>query len=187
MGPDLVDVLVEDHRRIERLFTEIAGSADPTERGGDLVAATIAELSRHIVVEEEYLYPLINAIPTGGPAMAADALRESQHAEVLMKRLERAVHDGDADRVVADLCWVVEGHVRTTEGELFPVLRRECPPDDLQHLAGVVEMARRTAPTRAHPGAPSTPPWNQILAPGLGLIDKLRDALAGRPTRREDV
>ncbi|MFY7066141.1 hypothetical protein ACOQFV_09790 [Nocardiopsis changdeensis] len=36
------------------------------------------------------------------------------------------------------------------------------------------------APTRPHPGAPDTPPADRLLAPGAGLIDRMRDALSGR-------
>jgi hypothetical protein len=41
-------------------------------------------------------------------------------------------------------------------------------------------MAKKMAPTRPHPAAPDTPPANKLLAPGAGLVDRLRDALTGR-------
>lgn len=40
--------------------------------------------------------------------------------------------------------------------------------------------AERIAPTHPHPAAPDKPPANKILAPGAGLTDRVRDALAGR-------
>ena len=36
------------------------------------------------------------------------------------------------------------------------------------------------APTRPHPSAPDTPPLNKILAPGAGLVDRIRDKITGR-------
>jgi len=36
------------------------------------------------------------------------------------------------------------------------------------------------APTRPHPLASDRPPLNRLLAPGAGLIDRMRDALSGR-------
>jgi hypothetical protein len=48
-------------------------------------------------------------------------------------------------------------------------------------------MAKTTAPTRPHPAAPDTPPWNTVLAPGAGLVDRIRDAVSRRPTRPQDL
>ncbi|PNG20684.1 hemerythrin, partial [Streptomyces cahuitamycinicus] len=33
---------------------------------------------------------------------------------------------------------------------------------------------------RPHPSAPDTPPANKLLAPGTGMVDRLRDMLSGR-------
>ena len=186
LGPDLVDVLVGDHRVIDRLLSTVAadGAGDaPADTGDRHLSMTIAELARHITIEEDYLYPLVREIAPGGDVMAATGLSQADDAEQLMKRLERAPRDVTRTALVNDLAEVLRGHVEATEHDVFPALRRTYPPDQLAHLAGVVEMARRTAPTRAHPGAPSTPPWNQILTPGIGLVDKVRDALTGRRTK----
>ena len=42
--------------------------------------------------------------------------------------------------------------------------------------------SKKMAPTRPHPSAPDRPPANKILGPGVGLIDRMRDALTGRNT-----
>jgi hypothetical protein len=49
-------------------------------------------------------------------------------------------------------------------------------------LAEQFQQAKKTAPTRPHPAAPDKPPANRIMDPGAGLIDRLRDALASRPS-----
>ncbi|MEH1015121.1 hypothetical protein V6U90_18650 [Micromonospora sp. CPCC 206060] len=49
---------------------------------------------------------------------------------------------------------------------------------------GFPGTARTIAPTRA---APDHPPANRLLALGTGLVDRLRDALRGRPTSREEL
>ncbi|WP_345703952.1 hypothetical protein [Kitasatospora paranensis] len=36
------------------------------------------------------------------------------------------------------------------------------------------------APTRPHPDAPSSPTARRLLAPGIGLIDRVRDYRSGR-------
>jgi hypothetical protein len=44
------------------------------------------------------------------------------------------------------------------------------------------ERSKRMAPTRPHPSAPDKPPANKILGPGVGLIDRMLDALTNRDT-----
>ena len=50
----------------------------------------------------------------------------------------------------------------------------------MQELGHKVEQAERVAPTRPHPSSPSEGAPLAALAPGVGLVDRLRDALSGR-------
>jgi len=63
--------------------------------------------------------------------------------------------------------------------------RRETIFTELQAGAGTPEYRNQLvdymiAPTRPHPLASDRPPLNRLLAPGAGLIDRMRDALNGR-------
>jgi hypothetical protein len=70
--------------------------------------------------------------------------------------------------------------VRDEEDNLFVSLRQACTAEVLQDLGEKVRRAKKTAPTRPHPGAPDTPPANKVLGPGVGLVDRVRDAITGR-------
>jgi hypothetical protein len=70
--------------------------------------------------------------------------------------------------------------VADEEGNLFPRLRSSCPADALDDLGDKVRQAKKMAPTRPHPSAPDKPPANKLLAPGVGMVDRMRDALTGR-------
>ena len=48
--------------------------------------------------------------------------------------------------------------------------------------AGKVETAKKLAPTRPHPGAPNNQLFHKLAGPGVGMVDRLRDRLAGRAT-----
>ena len=74
------------------------------------------------------------------------------------------------------------GNARTmlVEQNLFPMLRASCSPEALDRLGDKVRQAKKTAPTRPHPSAPDKPPANKLLAPGAGMVDRVRDALSGR-------
>ncbi|TDD65450.1 hemerythrin domain-containing protein [Jiangella aurantiaca] len=176
----VVDVIVEDHREVEELFREAETAVDPAElrRATDRV---IAELVRHSVAEEEYLYPALREHLDDGDELADREIEEHAEAERTMKELE-ALDAADADfrPKLEQLIAEIRHHIGEEESDALPRLAAACPTEELTRLGEQVERAKRLAPTRPHPSAPDRPPWNKILAPGAGLVDRVRDALSGR-------
>ncbi|WP_200308467.1 hemerythrin domain-containing protein [Streptomyces adelaidensis] len=180
-GGDVIAELTTDHEEVEEMFGEIEAltSGDPQRK---LYAdkATI-ELVRHSVAEEAYLYPAVREHIPGGDAIADQELDDHAEAERTMKELERCkADDPEFDRLVTQLMTQIRSHIGDEENNLFPRLRESCSGDVLNSLGEKVRMAKKTAPTRPHPAAPDTPPANKLLAPGMGLVDRMRDALTGR-------
>lgn len=173
---------------MKRLFAESdSGAGDPSHRR-QVANAMTAELVRHSVAEEQYLYPLARQVLAGGDDLADHEI--SQHAEVeeLLKRLEPVpATDPSFDRTVREVAAAVLGHIDEEESDLFPRLREACAEDELLVLGRKVSEAKRIAPTRAHPSAPHTPPKNKVLAPGAGLVDRVRDAFSHRATEPDEV
>lgn len=185
---DLVDLLVEDHREVEELFRELESGQGDSERRRQVADVMIAELVRHSVAEEQYLYPTARGVLPDGDELADHETQEHAEAEKLMKRLEGLdPRDAEFDRLVGQLIDDVRHHIEEEEGVLFPKLRHACPQNELIDLARRIAAAKDAAPTRPHPSSPSNPPWNQLLDPGTGLVDKMRDALSRRPTRPDDL
>jgi len=89
--------------------------------------------------------------------------------------------------LAADLAAAVRRHVEADAEELLPVLTQMAPIDDLIRVGNRFEMAEEAAPTRPHPGTPSTPPWNKVVDPAVAVLDKLRDAVTGRTTYPVDL
>jgi len=177
---DLVDKVIADHREVEEVFKQIEQNDAPPQRR-DLVEHVIAELVRHSVAEEEYLYPTARRVLPDGDKLANDKLREHSDAEWVMKRIEKThSEDRQFDELVAKLIEDVRRHVQDEERDLLPRLRAACDETNLRKLGEKFEHSKALAPTRPHPSAPNRPPMNKILAPGEGLIDRLRDALTGR-------
>ena len=56
--------------------------------------------------------------------------------------------------------------------------RDDQPTSDL-----AVEAAKKAAPTRPHPSAPHSALFHKTVGPGIGMVDRLRDKLTGRPNR----
>ncbi|MFI6789658.1 hemerythrin domain-containing protein [Nonomuraea sp. NPDC050383] len=179
---DVITVLVTDHREVEQVFAELETMIGAIgERPQTLAEQVVIELVRHSVAEEAYLYPAVREHVPGGDELADKEIAEHAEAEETMKRLER-LEPGDDDfwPVLEELMREIRHHIQDEEGDLFPRLRAACPPEALTELGAKVERAKKLAPTRPHPSAPDKPPADKLLAPGAGLIDRLRDALTGR-------
>jgi hemerythrin superfamily protein len=179
---DLVEDIITDHREFLSIFAEIESGGDPRTQP-DLVEHVIAGIVRHAVAEEEYVYPTARSVLPNGDEIAEHEIKEHSEAEEIMKAIEKAgTEDAQYDDLVRKLIGDIRHHIEDEEEDLLPALRDACPPEKLQELSEKFQRAKRTAPTRPHPLAPDRPPANRILAPGAGLVDRLRDALTGRHT-----
>jgi hemerythrin superfamily protein len=181
---DLIDVLVHDHRTIEDLFLELESVGWEPRRIRDLVDVTVAELMRHAVAEEQYLYPAVRKYLDDGDELAGRALAEHREAERLMSDLMGTdVEHPEFGPLVTRLIREVRQHVAAEETALFPRLRIECEPDVLVNLGTEVLSAKKLAPTRPHPSAPH----NRLAGPIMGLVDQTVDALTDRPTTVDEL
>lgn len=180
-GTDLISVIVEDHRKVEAVFTELEAGVGSARERKDIVDHVIAELVRHSVAEEQYMYPATRTRLPDGDQLADREISEHARTEELMKRLERSVPgDADFEKHLTELISEIRHHVREEETHLLPQLREACSTDELAELGSRVLRSKAVAPTRPHPKAPDRPPANRILDPGVGFIDKIRDTLSGR-------
>ena len=176
-GRNVVDVVNEQHDELLGLCERLEASPDD-RRLADVV---IAALSRHLSAEEQYLYPAVRTAVPGGEDLADRELAEDHELLVTLKRL------GTGADVAAELAAAVRRHVEADAEELLPVLTQMAPIDDLIRVGNRFEMAEEAAPTRPHPGTPSTPPWNKVVDPAVAVLDKLRDAVTGRTTYPIDL
>ncbi|GAA2032485.1 hypothetical protein GCM10009740_23230 [Terrabacter terrae] len=181
-GEDVVDVLTTDHREAMALIGEIRLTQEASTRR-DLADTLIAELVRHAVAEEMYVYPAMKKHLPDGEAAVEHDLEEHQQLEETMKQIE-GVDGGDPqfDELLRTLESVLGDHITDEEGEHFPQLRAALPPAELVELAGKVEAAKKLAPTRPHPAAPNNQLFHKLAGPGVGMVDRLRDRLANRST-----
>ncbi|WP_372348405.1 hemerythrin domain-containing protein [Streptomyces sp. KL116D] len=148
-----------------------------------IVNSFTIELVRHSVAEEEHLYPAVRRLVPAGDALADQEIKDHSEAEKLLKQVEQLPPDAATfDDLVARLQAEVSGHVQDEENNLFPRLRESCDDRELLELGDKIRSAKKAAPTRPHPHphAPNTPPGNKLLAPGTGLVDRVRDYLTGR-------
>lgn len=181
---DMIGVLVHDHREVEETFQQLEklGAGDHDQRR-DLTEQAITELVRHSVAEEAYLYPTTRSVLPDGDKLADEEISEHAEAEYLMKRLEQTdTTDPEFGPMLSGLMTDIRHHVSEEENELFPRLRQALEPGQLEELGKKIQRTKKLAPTRPHPSAPDHPPANKLMAPGAGLVDRLRDAFSHRST-----
>ncbi|WP_043267717.1 hemerythrin domain-containing protein [Streptomyces sp. CT34] len=178
---DVISELTADHREVDELFARFGDTPPGSEERKRLADSITIELVRHSVAEEQHFYPAVREHVAGGDVLADRGIAEHGRIEQLLKDLEgRAPADLDFDRLMVKVRTEVRAHVDDEENNLFPRLRESVHPFVLESLGRKVHEAKRTAPTHPHPSSPHTPPANKLLAPGLGLVDRVRDCLTGR-------
>lgn len=178
---DLIEVILKDHREVEAAFVELEERTGDPQARKDLVDHVIAELVRHSVAEEQFMYPAARSRLSDGDDIVDHELQEHAEAEEVMKRLEGLEPDDPQfEPLLKQLMDDIRHHISEEEGDLLPRLKAACDRKELQELGHKVAVAKEFAPTRPHPHAPDTPPGNLILGPGVGFIDKIRDTLSRR-------
>ncbi len=183
-GPmrDATEILADDHKEFLALVGSIEGTPDPIMRR-ELADTLIAEIMRHAVAEEMFVYPAIKKHVPDGAAEVEHDKEEHQEIVLAMKQMEDVeASDPRLMEGVVRLRDLLIEHAGSEEGEQFPKLRAHIPHKDLLEMAGKVEAAKALAPTRPHPSAPHSALFHKLVGPGVGFVDRLRDRLEGRHT-----
>jgi hemerythrin superfamily protein len=181
-APDVVDELTGDHRQVLDLLGAISATIDPAERR-DLADVAIAEVVRHSVAEEMYVYPAMRDHLPDGPHMVDHDTKEHAELEGIMKRLEDVGADEPRfTELVEAMTQALRHHAEDEEATQFPQLRAHLSEEQLVGLRHKVQAAKKLAPTRPHPDAPNSELFHKLAGPGVGLVDRLRDRIAHRRT-----
>lgn len=141
MSWDVVDLITQDHREVERLFDELR--AHPEKRAL-LVPVLSAMLIAHSRAEETEVYPVARQ-EAGEKEEVAHSQEEHAQAEQLLARLaEQDPESGDFGSALQELIDAVTHHVEEEESQVLPGMR--------ERLAGQrrEELGRAFASARAH-------------------------------------
>ncbi len=186
-GRNVVDVIADEHRRLLDLCAELTDASVPADRRRRVAQVVTAALSRHLSAEEQYLYPAVRAAVPGGDDLAAREVAEDRAILVTLQQLAAATEDADLERLGSAVAVQLRRHADSAAEELLPLLSQMASAQELVRLGNRVETAKEAAPTRPHPGTPATPPWNKVIDPAVGVVDKMRDAVGGRVTYPQDL
>lgn len=179
---DVVDILTADHREMTELLARATQTQDAEQRR-DLVETAIAEVMRHAVAEEMYVYPVMEKhLPNGKEEVEHDKQEHDEIVQVMKKLEEADAADPAFMNLVQELDKQLRHHVDDEESDQFPKLRANLSGEQLLEMGDKVQKAKQLAPTRPHPSAPHSELFHKSVGPGVGMIDRLRDKLTGRQT-----
>jgi hemerythrin superfamily protein len=178
--PDVIALLEHDHREVEQMFAEFETSTDAKERR-TIADKIIIELVRHSEAEEQAVYPAMKKALPDGEQLVEHEISEHSEAEEIMKKLDGMdPEDAQFPVLMGQLQSAIREHIHEEETDAFPRFRDAVGKDELDKLGGMVEKLKKIVPTHPHPAAPDHPPFNALLGPGAGLLDRVRDLLTGR-------
>jgi len=182
-GTDMVSVLVKDHEEMKQYFRELEATTDPKARR-DVADRLTAEVARHSVAEEMYVYPAARKILPNGDELIDEEIKEHSEAEELLKSWEGM--DGDDPQFMPTFQKIRDGllhHIdEEEEPKLFPEMQAALSAEEQEDLGAKITKAKKLATTRPHPSAPDSPPGDKILGIPTGIVDRIRDKMSGRST-----
>ncbi|MEU1397051.1 hemerythrin domain-containing protein [Micromonospora zamorensis] len=174
-GRSIADIVDREHRQLLALLDRLTGPDATPQEGLPVLSAA---LSRHLSAEEQYLLPAVRA--------ALPAATERVDAEIAADAGLLNALKGLTDEALTEVAERVRQHVDGVGG-LVTELRAVATDEELIRLGNRLEIAEEAAPTRPHPGTPATPPWNRIVEPAVGVVDKVLDVVTRRPTYLADL
>ncbi|TMG40778.1 MAG: hemerythrin domain-containing protein [Chloroflexi bacterium] len=137
---DAIDLLKQDHRKVEKLFSEIEKSKDGRDR---LFTELATELTVHAEIEEQLFYPAVqNAKQTHD--LVLESFEEHKQVKMVLADLEKTDKSTDTWRArLKVLMEDVQHHVKEEETELFPKVKEKIlSRDELETLGQRMEAMK---------------------------------------------
>jgi len=173
---DIDHLIADDHAVVERQFQHLEAG-----RGNRrvLVDQVAFELALHAFAEETVLYPLWKELGMEGEH--DDAEQEHQQIKELLATLGRTdPGDDEFEQSLTRLIEVTRHHVADEETQELPEFRRKAGAERMAELGRQFLAAKRMAPTRPHPHAPSEGVAERVAGMLAKPLDQVRDMMSGR-------
>jgi hypothetical protein len=144
--PNAIDLLNDEHRRLDVLFAEYDAGMD-----GDVVERIATALTLQTQIEERVIYPMARERLPEGPVLVADAQRAHEAIKSLLAEAEDSTPLALPD-VFAELRVVVDRHVEVEAAMLMPRLREVMGDEALERLGTALESERASVLASSDPG-----------------------------------
>lgn len=166
--PDVIQLLNQDHRKVEELFSRFENSTS-----WEICQQICDELEIHAELEEEIVYPPLARIDS---ELEKEAEKEHDEAKQLIATIRRGGPDaGDLQQNMRKLKQAIEHHVQEEESEAWPKMRDELGRTKLDELGTEVEQRKRQLVGTA--SGTTTSSTSSGGSAGGGLLDLTKEEL----------
>lgn len=146
-APNAIELLEQDHKKVQKIFKQVEKMDGDEEALGALVAEAIAELKVHTQIEEEVFYPAAREV-LGDDEESEDLLNEANVEHESAKTLIEKLEGMDASDPYYRATFTVLGeyvnhHIQEEESEMFPKAKKA--KMDLEGLAEELLEAKQRA------------------------------------------
>ncbi|KAA8641975.1 hypothetical protein EYZ11_004264 [Aspergillus tanneri] len=175
MTPRISDTIKEDHREIEATYDRIITSYDRDEQIRFQNLFTW-ELARHFVGEELIIYPAFEKHIPDGASIADKNRKVHQRVKEQLKTFQTM--DPTNPRYIPTIKTLMENlapHIREEEDSQLGALENALSSHDSEHMSKSFNRTKIFVPSRAHPGAPSKPPFETVVGLLTAPVDQLAD------------
>jgi hemerythrin superfamily protein len=149
MSQDAIVMLKADHKEVRGLFREFQKPATTPARRGRLVEQIIELLTVHTYIENEVMYPRVQALL---PELEQDVLESFEEHHVADLLITELVTMSPSDeRFEAKATVLIENvthHMEEEEQEWFPKVREGLSRTQLRELGDELDAAKKRAPRR---------------------------------------
>jgi iron-sulfur cluster repair protein YtfE (RIC family) len=140
---DALDLLKEDHERVQKLFDEVKSSDE--KRHPALFERIKKELDVHAHIEEAIFYPNLKA--QGDKELVdivLEGIEEHRQVKMFLKEIDALIDDSSKfEPKLKVLIEDVEHHVSEEEDTMFPLVRDQFSSEVLEDLAAEMEKEKR--------------------------------------------
>jgi hemerythrin-like domain-containing protein len=141
-GTDAIALLMDDHKKVKKLFKEFEklAKAEDTEGKVEIAMQICDELTVHATIEEEIFYPAARAAIKDDDMLNEATVEHATAKDLIAQIQEMSGDDEMYDAKVKVLSEYIEHHVEEEETEMFPKAKKA--KMDLEGL-GVQLMERK--------------------------------------------
>ena len=138
-----IELLKEDHRKVDRLFQKVKATEDDRELHRKLFEQIKEELEIHTHIEETIFYPKMKE-EKELEDIVLEGIEEHHQAKMFLREISNLVDDSEKfEPKLKVLMEDVEHHVMEEEGEMFPKVEEVFDEATLEELGKELEAEKK--------------------------------------------
>jgi hemerythrin superfamily protein len=141
---DIYEMLMQDHRLIEELFSEIEQTRDEEVEQRELLFTRLQKaLENHEIMEENIFYPEIEKYPETKELLAQAFDDHANFDAILQEIREMRTNKGDWLERISELKDVVQRHMREQEDKMFQLARAKLGKSRAEELGRQIQELKQ--------------------------------------------